>query len=171
MCVIGERPGRAGLTTKFVNQVFEIVDILKAAVHTGKAHIRHFVEFFQFAHDQFTNAIAGKLSQAKAHEPILDTQQACIDLFGARRCMFASNFPIDLLYGKTEDLFTVFEAIAKSRTEAEAADLFAGAEPMLRRVEGLHGLPDARLHVTALNVGKGSAHVVSFPDLPEPEIA
>jgi predicted TIM-barrel fold metal-dependent hydrolase len=50
----------------------------------------------------------------------------CIDLFGARRCMFASNFPIDLLYGKAEELFAAFEAIAASRSAAEAADLFAG---------------------------------------------
>jgi predicted TIM-barrel fold metal-dependent hydrolase len=58
----------------------------------------------------------------------------CIDLFGARRCMFASNFPIDLLYGKAEELFAVFEAIAKSRTEAEAADLFAGTAERAYRV-------------------------------------
>jgi L-fuconolactonase len=50
----------------------------------------------------------------------------CIDLFSARRCMFGSNLPIDLQYSSGAELLAVFDAIAKSRSESEAADLFAG---------------------------------------------
>ena len=37
----------------FVHQQLEVVNVFKAAVHAGKSNVGHFVELFQFAHDQF----------------------------------------------------------------------------------------------------------------------
>jgi predicted TIM-barrel fold metal-dependent hydrolase len=49
----------------------------------------------------------------------------CVRLFGAERCMFGSNFPIDLCYGSGQELFAVFEQIARDYSDADAANLFA----------------------------------------------
>jgi L-fuconolactonase len=49
----------------------------------------------------------------------------CVRLFGAHRCMFASNFPIDLSYGSGDELFAVFDEIASAYSEVDAANLFA----------------------------------------------
>jgi L-fuconolactonase len=49
----------------------------------------------------------------------------CIRLFGAHRCMFGSNFPIDLCYGSGDELLAVFDEIAGAYSEADAANLFA----------------------------------------------
>lgn len=47
-----------------------------------------------------------------------------IELFGAGRAMFGSNFPVDKLYSRFDALFGAFEAIVGSFTEAEKAALF-----------------------------------------------
>ncbi len=49
----------------------------------------------------------------------------CIRLFGAGRCMFGSNFPIDLSYGSGDGLLAVFEEIANAYSPVEANRLFA----------------------------------------------
>ena len=49
----------------------------------------------------------------------------CIRLFGAERCMFGSNFPIDLSYGNGDELMAVFEEIASALSQEEASNLFA----------------------------------------------
>lgn len=49
----------------------------------------------------------------------------CIRLFGADRCMFGSNFPIDLSYGSGDELLAVFDEIASARSADEAESLFA----------------------------------------------
>ena len=58
----------------------------------------------------------------------------CIRLWGASRCMFASNFPVDLCYGSGADLFEVFDAIASGYSDAEAADLYAGTAERTYRI-------------------------------------
>jgi predicted TIM-barrel fold metal-dependent hydrolase len=58
----------------------------------------------------------------------------CIRLWGASRCMFASNFPVDLMYGTGAELFEVFEAIASGYSDAEAADLYAGTAERTYRI-------------------------------------
>ena len=52
--------------------------------------------------------------------------QACIDLFGPERCMFASNFPVDLSYGQADAVFAAFEAVAQKYNAREQAALFGG---------------------------------------------
>ena len=49
----------------------------------------------------------------------------CVHLFGAHRCMFGSNFPIDLSYGSGDELFAIFDEVASAYSEVDAANLFA----------------------------------------------
>ena len=64
------------------------------------------------------------------HHPRIELFQKffgeCIRLFGLERCMFGTNFPVDLTYGPAEAHLRGFEAIASTCTEAEAEMLFAG---------------------------------------------
>jgi predicted TIM-barrel fold metal-dependent hydrolase len=52
---------------------------------------------------------------------VLDT----IVIFGPRRCMFASNFPVDSLYSDFDTLFDAFDTIVADFTDAERRALFA----------------------------------------------
>lgn len=47
-----------------------------------------------------------------------------IEIFGADRAMFGSNFPVDRLYGSFDALYGAFESIVSGFTEAEQAKLF-----------------------------------------------
>ena len=47
-----------------------------------------------------------------------------IDAFGAERAMFASNFPVDRLYGSYAALWRAFEAIVADMSAAERDALF-----------------------------------------------
>jgi predicted TIM-barrel fold metal-dependent hydrolase len=51
---------------------------------------------------------------------VLDT----IDLFGAERCMFASNFPVDGLFSDFDTLYTAYRAITSGFSISERAMLF-----------------------------------------------
>ncbi|MFP6808931.1 MAG: amidohydrolase family protein [Pseudomonadales bacterium] len=48
----------------------------------------------------------------------------CIDTFGADRCMFESNFPVDKESCSYQVLWNAFKKIAANRTESERAALF-----------------------------------------------
>jgi len=50
----------------------------------------------------------------------------CIETFGADRCMFESNFPVDKVSCTYADLWAAFDLIAADASEADRADLFAG---------------------------------------------
>ena len=47
-----------------------------------------------------------------------------IDIFGAERCMFASNFPVDSLFSSYDTLFDAYRAIVSDFSAAEQAMLF-----------------------------------------------
>ena len=49
-----------------------------------------------------------------------------IAIFGWERCMFASNFPVDLSYGQAGAVFAAFEAVAQKYNAREQAALFGG---------------------------------------------
>jgi predicted TIM-barrel fold metal-dependent hydrolase len=53
--------------------------------------------------------------------PIVDQT---IDIFGAARCLFASNFPVDGLYSSYDAVFDALDAITKGRTDQERRMLF-----------------------------------------------
>lgn len=50
----------------------------------------------------------------------------CIETFGADRCMFESNFPVDKVSCTYADLWAAFELIAADASPADHAALFAG---------------------------------------------
>lgn len=59
---------------------------------------------------------------------------ACIDLFGPERCMFASNFPVDLSYGDPADLFAVFEEVAGRYAPDEQEWLYGATAEQVYRI-------------------------------------
>jgi L-fuconolactonase len=56
-----------------------------------------------------------------------------IESFGIDRCMFASNFPVDSMYGTFDELYAVFSAVTAGLDRASRLKLFAGnAESVYR---------------------------------------
>jgi predicted TIM-barrel fold metal-dependent hydrolase len=60
---------------------------------------------------------------ADAFAPWLDH---AIEAFGVDRCMFASNFPVDSMYGTFDELYTTFSAVTAGLDGESRAKLFAG---------------------------------------------
>ena len=58
----------------------------------------------------------------------------CIEEFGAERCMFESNFPVDNLSCSYHVLWNAFKRIAASRSEAEKAALFHDTAARVYRI-------------------------------------
>jgi L-fuconolactonase len=50
--------------------------------------------------------------------------RACISLFGAERCMFESNFPVDKVSGSYSNLWNAFKHIAQDYRQIERMQLF-----------------------------------------------
>jgi predicted TIM-barrel fold metal-dependent hydrolase len=57
-----------------------------------------------------------------------------IDAFGAERCMFASNFPVDSAAGTFDDLYATFDAVTSGLDAAEREALFAGTAERIYRL-------------------------------------
>jgi len=56
-----------------------------------------------------------------------------IEAFGVDRCMFASNFPVDSMYGTFDELYAVFDAVTAGLDLESRQKLFAGtAERVFR---------------------------------------
>jgi predicted TIM-barrel fold metal-dependent hydrolase len=66
--------------------------------------------------------IAASGEMANAWRPYVD---ACIENFGADRCMFESNFPVDKGACSYPVLFNAFKRLANGASASEKADLFA----------------------------------------------
>jgi L-fuconolactonase len=49
-----------------------------------------------------------------------------IEVFGVDRCMFASNFPVDSMYGTFDELYGVFSAVTAGFDSESREKLFAG---------------------------------------------
>ena len=49
-----------------------------------------------------------------------------IEAFGVDRCMFASNFPVDSMYGTFDELYEVFSAVTAGLDSESRLKLFAG---------------------------------------------
>jgi len=48
-----------------------------------------------------------------------------IEVFGVDRCMFASNFPVDSIYGTFDELYDTFSAVTAGLDADSRAKLFA----------------------------------------------
>ena len=58
---------------------------------------------------------------AASWRPLIET---CIEVFGTRRCMFESNFPVDKQSGSYCNLWNAFKIVAGGFSRDEKADLF-----------------------------------------------
>jgi predicted TIM-barrel fold metal-dependent hydrolase len=61
--------------------------------------------------------------------------ETCIEAFGAERCMFESNFPVDVATCSYRLMWNAFKRIADGASETEKRDLFAGAARRIYRLE------------------------------------
>jgi len=69
---------------------------------------------------------------AAAWRPFIDT---CIGAFGASRCMFESNFPVDKGSYSYPVFWNACKLLAKDASPAEKADLFAGTAARFYRLD------------------------------------
>jgi len=69
---------------------------------------------------------------AKEWGPYIET---CIEAFGADRCMFESNFPVDMGSCDYPTLWNAFKHIAKGASAAEKTALFSGTATKVYRLE------------------------------------
>jgi L-fuconolactonase len=69
---------------------------------------------------------------AEEWRPYIET---CIEAFGAKRCMFESNFPVDMGACSYATLWNAFKRIAAGASAEEKAQLFAGAATRVYRLE------------------------------------
>ncbi len=69
---------------------------------------------------------------AAAWKPYIEP---CIEAFGAERCMFESNFPVDGAACDYRTLWNTFKRIAAGASTTEKAALFAGTAARIYRIE------------------------------------
>ena len=69
---------------------------------------------------------------AECWRPFVET---CIESFGANRCMFESNFPVDKMGIGYAALWNAFKRIAAGASADEKCDLFAGTAKRVYRLE------------------------------------
>jgi predicted TIM-barrel fold metal-dependent hydrolase len=70
---------------------------------------------------------------AEAWRPYIET---CIEAFGAERCMFGSNFPVDSATCSYAVLWNAFKLLAGGASEGEKAALFSGTAARTYRLTG-----------------------------------
>ena len=68
---------------------------------------------------------------ADAFKPWVET---CIELFGAKRCMFESNFPVDKITSGYGVLWNAFKRLATGASVAEKTALFSGTAKRVYRL-------------------------------------
>ena len=67
----------------------------------------------------------------QAFKPWVET---CIELFGAERCMFESNFPVDKITSGYGVLWNAFKRLAAKASPAEKTALFSGTAARVYRI-------------------------------------
>ncbi|PZW39294.1 putative TIM-barrel fold metal-dependent hydrolase [Humitalea rosea] len=77
------------------------------------------------------------LALAAAWRPYVE---ACIEMFGAGRCMFESNFPVDKGMCSYAVLWNAFKRLAAGAGEAETAALFHGTATRVYRLQNARPL-------------------------------
>ena len=71
---------------------------------------------------------------AKVFRPYVDT---CINAFGASRCMYESNFPVDKVSYSYPVFWNACKLLSKGASKTEKADLFAGTAARFYRLDGI----------------------------------
>ncbi|MFC4006915.1 amidohydrolase family protein [Nonomuraea purpurea] len=59
---------------------------------------------------------------------------ACLELFGSRRCMWGSNFPIEKLWTDLPTLLSTWQDVLSGRSAEQAADVFAATATRVYRL-------------------------------------
>ena len=77
----------------------------------------------------------GQPAAAWTVEANRDIVRTVIDLFGAKRCMFASNFPVDSLCASFDAIYAGFDQITKGFFEEERRALFHDNAVRIYRME------------------------------------
>ncbi len=80
---------------------------------------------------------------AEAWRPYVET---CIDLFGAERCMFESNFPVDKAMYSYRTLWNAFKRLASGASIDEKNALFAGTARRVYRINTVSALQPVFAH-------------------------
>ena len=75
---------------------------------------------------------ATSVALAAEWKPYIET---CIEAFGAERCMFESNFPVDIGSCSYDVLWNAFKVLAKGYSPAEKTALFSGTATKVYRLE------------------------------------
>jgi len=71
---------------------------------------------------------------ADAWRPIIES---CIDVFGADRCLFESNFPVDKAMYSYRTLWNAFKRLCSGASSSEKAALFAGSATHAYRLKNI----------------------------------
>jgi L-fuconolactonase len=69
---------------------------------------------------------------AEEWRPYIET---CIEAFGPERCMFESNFPVDILSASYRRLWNAFKIIARNASADDKRALFAGTAKRVYRLD------------------------------------
>ncbi len=72
--------------------------------------------------------------------PVVET---CIELFGAERCMFGSNFPVEKLVSDYRRLWDAYEEITQGLSVTERENVFFGAASDFYRLKNLRSVSAA----------------------------
>ena len=67
--------------------------------------------------------------------------ETCIEAFGADRCMFESNHPVDRWGADYRTLWNAFKRLASDASADEKRALFSGTAARFYRIEGVPDLP------------------------------
>ena len=154
--------GSALGAANFIHDAFEVVHILKAAIHAGKADITHLVQTFELIHHQLAQTAGIDFALARVEQAVFDAVNGFVDQLRAhgalaqgdleralQRGALVLDAPAVLLDdGGQADLGTLIggEALVATATTAAAAN----EAPIL----GLAGFDHLRVRVAA----KGALH-------------
>jgi predicted TIM-barrel fold metal-dependent hydrolase len=69
-----------------------------------------------------------------SRDAFLPWLEYAIEMFGARRCMFASNFPVDSAAGTFDDLYTTFSGVTATLSEGARDEMFAATAERVYRI-------------------------------------
>ena len=95
-------------------------------------------------------------------KPYIET---CIEAFGAERCMFESNFPVDRFGATYTALWNAFKRIAKDYSADEKTALFSGTAQARVPVEReLEPSPSESASASDGRAGSGRRQPAVLPD-------
>jgi predicted TIM-barrel fold metal-dependent hydrolase len=134
-------PAEMGAYRALLDQVPDLVAVVEHAGWPDSADAAHFQDWRHgmgvLAARPLTYCKVSGLAMT-LHTVALDAQrpwiEGCLEAFGPRRCMFASNFPVDSLFGSFTELYTTYRAAAGQLPDEEQRALFAGTARHVYRI-------------------------------------